>query len=79
MDRPTLAPIASHMMSMALSTLVNDGYVAFATMLIGKDKTITPIMVESTSSSNKEVFGNFLRLLSPHVDAIIHPTGPRRL
>eukprot|EP00966_Prymnesium_polylepis_P279643 6460468-Prymnesium_polylepis.2 len=60
MDRTTLAPIASHMMNTAVSNLVHDGYAAFATMLIGKDKTITTVMVESTSSSNKEAFGNSL-------------------
>ena len=71
MDRTTLAPIASHMMDAALRNLVNDGHVAFATMLIGKDNTITPIALQSTNSSNKEAFGDFLRALSPHVDAII--------
>ena len=34
MDRTTLAPIASHMMDAALRNLVNDGHVAFATMII---------------------------------------------
>ena len=70
MDRATLSPIASHMMDAALRNLVNDGHVAFATMII-KDNCITPILLQSTDSSNKEAFGNFLRTLSPHVDAII--------
>ena len=70
MDRTTLAPIASHMMDAALRNLVNDGHVAFATMII-KDGAITPILLDSTSSANKEAFGNFLRALPPHVDAII--------
>ena len=70
MDRTTLAPIASHMMDAALRNLVNDGHVAFATMII-KDNAITPILLDSTDSANKEAFGNFLRALSPHVDAII--------
>ena len=69
MDRATLSPIASHMMDAALRNLVNDGHVAFATMII-KDNCITPILLQSTDSSNKEAFGNFLRTLSPHVDAI---------
>jgi hypothetical protein len=68
MDRAALAPIASQMMKMALANLVNDGYVAFAIMIIGKDSTITPILIESPS---KEATGRFLRTLSPHVDAII--------
>ena len=34
MDRTPLAPIASHMMDAALCNLVNDGHVAFATMII---------------------------------------------
>ncbi len=54
----------------ALRNLVNDGRVAFATMII-KDNAITPILLDSTDSANKEAFGNFLRTLSPHVDAII--------
>ena len=58
------------MMDAALCNLVNDGHVAFATMLI-KDNAITPILLQSTNSSNKEAFGDFLRALSPHVDAII--------
>jgi hypothetical protein len=37
-------------------------------MIIGKDSTITPILIESPS---KEATGRFLRTLSPHVDAII--------
>ena len=68
MDRAALAPIASHMMKAALANLVNDGYVAFAIMIIGKDSTITPMAIESSS---KEATGCFLRALSPHVDAII--------
>lgn len=70
MDRTTLSPIARHMMDAALRNLVNDGHVAFATMVI-KDGAITPILLDSTDSANKEAFGNFLRTLSPHVDAII--------
>ena len=70
MDRTALAPIASHMMDAALRNLVSDGHVAFATMVI-KDGAITPILLDSTDSANKEAFGNFLRALSPHVDAII--------
>jgi hypothetical protein len=54
----------------ALRNLVNDGHVAFATMVI-KDNAITPILLESTNSFNKEAFGNFLHAISPHVDAII--------
>ena len=70
MDHTTLAPIASHMMDAALRDLVNDGHVAFATMVI-KDNAITPILLQSTNSSNKEALGNFLRALSPYVDVII--------
>eukprot|EP00966_Prymnesium_polylepis_P091143 2109616-Prymnesium_polylepis.1 len=55
-------------MKIALTNLLNDGYVAFAIMIIGKDSTITPMMIESSS---KEATGRFLRMLSPHVDAII--------
>ena len=68
MDRAALAPIASQMMKMALANLANDGYVAFAIMIIGKDSSITPILIESPS---KDATGHFLRTLSPHVDAII--------
>eukprot|EP00966_Prymnesium_polylepis_P166221 3842571-Prymnesium_polylepis.1 len=39
--------------------------------MVIKDNAITPILLQSTNSSNKELFGNFLRALSPHVDAII--------
>ena len=69
MDRTTLAPIASHMMDAALRNLVNDGHVAFATMII-KDNAITPILLDSTDSANKEAFGNFLRTLSLSADHV---------
>jgi hypothetical protein len=40
-------------------------------LVIDKDKSMKGISVESTSSLKKEALGNFLRMLSPHVDAII--------
>jgi len=58
-------------MDIALRNLVKDGYVAFATMVVGKDNTITQIALQSTDSSTKVALADFLRDLSPHVDAII--------
>ena len=71
MDRTNLSRIAVDMMSIALANLERDGHVAFVTMVVHKDGTMTPIMLSSTSSSNKQAFGAFLRRLSPDVDAII--------
>ena len=70
-DRSALAPIASQMMGAALAKLARDGYVAFATVVIGKDKTITPILMQSNNSSEREAFGDVSGALSLHVASII--------
>ena len=71
MNRDTLVPIAIHMMHVALNNLVRDGYVAFAAVIIDKDNSVTPIQPENSSNSQKEAFGSFLRIIAPHVEAII--------
>ena len=72
MNRSSLAPIARQMMDSALANLLRDGYVAFATMIIGHDNKITPILVHANNNmSEREAFGQFLRDLSPRLHAII--------
>lgn len=71
MDCNTLAATAAWMMRMALENLMRDGYVAFVVMVL-KDQQTIPISVDSDDKEDfKERLGNFLRSLSPCVDAII--------
>ena len=67
MNRPTLELIAYRIMEKAVFNLCHDGYVAFATMLIDKNNSNIPIITDLS----KENFANFLRTLSPHLNAII--------
>ena len=58
-------------MDIALANLTRDGYVSFAIMLVGKDRTITPVLVQARSSSDRAASGDMLRILAPHLDAVV--------
>ena len=71
MQRPALLSVATEIMNMALVNLTRDGHVAFATLLIDKDGTITPVLVQTRNSNERAAFGDVLRTLAPHLDAIV--------
>lgn len=64
MEREQIEQMAESMMQMALDNLERDGYVAFATLLVTKQKRIMPILLERVDAEQKERLGAFLRVLA---------------
>ena len=57
---------------MALDNLERDGYVAFACLLLSKDRTeLVPIIPETVDEDSKTALAKMLRLIAPHSAAII--------
>ena len=64
--------LGHRMMTMALDNLERDGYVAFACLLVSKDrKELVPIMPETVDEDSKTALAKMLRLIAPHSAAII--------
>lgn len=72
MDRSQVERLGAQFMQMALDNLMQDGYVAFATLLISGN-SCNPVMLEQVNAEQKARLGEFLRVLarSGAVDGIV--------
>lgn len=71
MDRAMCEQVGEQMMTMALDNLVRDGYVAFATLLLSRQNELTPLLLETVSDESKDKLAVMLRVLAPHLSAIV--------
>ncbi len=72
MDVTFIEGLGHRMMNMALDNLARDGYVAFACLLLSKDRTeLVPIIPETVDEDSKTALAKMLRLIAPHSAAII--------
>lgn len=70
MDRRQLESLARQLMTQACGNLTQDGYVAFAVLLVTKDNDLIPVMTSTANGEAKEALATFLRMLAPHLSAI---------
>ena len=70
MDRRQLESLARQLMTQARGNLTQDGYVAFAVLLVTKDNDLVPVMTSTANGEAKEALATFLRMLAPHLSAI---------
>ena len=70
MDRRQLESFARQLMTQVCDNLTQDGYVAFAVLLITRDNVLIPIMTSTSNGEAKEALATFLRMLAPHTSAI---------
>ena len=71
MDRTELIAAARQIMGSALTNLESDGYVAIATLLVNKNRTISPILAPMRNVEERAMFGDVLRQMAPELAGII--------
>lgn len=70
LSRSTIQEMSQLLSTAAVSNLMADGHVSFVAFAIGRNRSLTPILLETVDMQQKEALGRMLRLLAPHAGAI---------